>query len=349
METSSLEVVDISSFLQDPSSPQAAEACKKVVEALKRTSCLIIRTPKVKEEDNSSFLDLVEAYFAQRREDLMKDVHPELSYQVGATPEFTEVPRDHTDVIKKLEGNNAAHKPNGPDPKWRFFWRIGDRPTSTSFPEMNAAPVIPDKFNKQWSEVMDRWGNLMLSSVCSVAEMIAVGSNLPIHTFTDLMRQGPHLLAPTGSDLTRFGNMDTVFAGFHYDFNLLTIHGKSRFPGLFIWLRDGTRYQVKVPDGCLLLQAGKQLEWLTGGEINAGFHEVVVCDDTLKAVERAKAKGASLWRISSTLFAHVASDKTLAPLPPFATPEALVKYPTTLAGKQSEEELQAIALQTVRS
>jgi isopenicillin N synthase-like dioxygenase len=345
METTTLPVVDISPFLTNPSSPEAQAACKTVVDTLKKTSCLIIKTPKVREEDNSAFLDLVESYFSQRREDLMKDVHPELSYQVGATPEFTEVPRDHTDVITKLQGPNAAHKPAGPDPKWRFFWRIGERPSSTEFPEMNAPPVIPEHFQAQWSQVMDRWGNLMLSSVSTVAEMIATGVGLPVNAFTDLMHNGPHLLAPTGSDLTRFGNLDTVFAGFHYDFNLLTIHGKSRFPGLFIWLRDGTRYQVKVPDGCLLLQAGKQMEWLTGGEITAGFHEVVVCDDTLKAVERAKDKGASLWRISSTLFSHVASDKTLVPLPPFATPEALVKYPATLAGKQSEEELQAIALQ----
>jgi hypothetical protein len=38
------------------------------------------------------------------------------------------------------------------------------------------------------------------------------------------------------------------------DLNLLTIHGKSRFPGLYIWLRDGTRTAVKIPDGCLLVQ-----------------------------------------------------------------------------------------------
>lgn len=46
---------------------------------------------RVNEADNSSFLDLMESYFSQKREDLMKDVHPELSYQVGATPDFTEV------------------------------------------------------------------------------------------------------------------------------------------------------------------------------------------------------------------------------------------------------------------
>lgn len=31
---------------------------------------------------------------------------------------------------------------------------------------------------------------------------------------------------------------------------------------------------VAVPDGCLLVQAGKQLERLTGGHVLAGFHEV---------------------------------------------------------------------------
>jgi hypothetical protein len=31
-----------------------------------------------------------------------------------------------------------------------------------------------------------------------------------------------------------------VLAGFHYDLNFLTIHGKSRFPALNIFLRDGS-------------------------------------------------------------------------------------------------------------
>jgi isopenicillin N synthase-like dioxygenase len=54
----------------------------------------------------------------------------------------------------------------------------------------------------------------------------------------------------------------------------MTIHGKSRFPGLFIWTREGKRVPVKVPDGCLLVQAGKQFEYLTAGHVLAGFHEV---------------------------------------------------------------------------
>lgn len=64
------------------------------------------------------------------------------------------------------------------------------------------------------------------------------------------------MLAPTGSNLERH-SVGTIFAGFHYDFNFLTIHGKSRYPGLSVWLRDGSKAAVKVGEGELLLQAGK--------------------------------------------------------------------------------------------
>lgn len=113
--------------------------------------------------------------------------------------------------------------------------------------------------------------------------MAALGFNLNIDAFTSLLNQvchflvfsrfvdlrfsllnffyvkGPHLLAPTGSDLTKHGSIGTVLAGYHYDFNFLTIHGQSRFPGLSIWLKDGKKVNVKVPSGCLLLQAGKEV------------------------------------------------------------------------------------------
>lgn len=286
---------------------------------------------------------MMEQYYEQPLELKMKDVHPELYYQLGATPEFTEIPKDHSDFINKLKPENAAHLPKGPDPKWRYFWRIGERPTESKFPELNAPPVIPENF-PQWSEVMDRWGTLMMSCIRTVAEMLAIGLGLPNDSFLNLLDQGPHLLAPTGSDLGRHNAIGTIFAGFHYDLNLMTIHGKSRFPGLFIWLRDGTRVPVKVPDGCLLIQAGKQLEWLTGGQITAGFHEVIVTEDTLKTVEKAKQENRSLWRVSSTLFSHVASDKMLVPFEPFATKTALEKYPPTLAGDQVSKELKMIKL-----
>lgn len=59
-----------------------------------------------------------------------------------------------------------------------------------------------------------------------------------------------------------------VLAGFHYDLNALTIHGRSRYPGLYVWTRDGGKRTVKIPAGCLLVQAGKQMEYATGGHVS---------------------------------------------------------------------------------
>lgn len=102
---------------------------------------------------------------------------------------------------------------------------------------------------------------------------------------------------------------------------------------------------MRVPDGHLLLQAGKQLEWLTGGHITAGFHEVVILPDTLKAIEKAKEEGRPLWRVSTTLFSHIATDEILQPLKDeWNTEEAKQKYPPTKAGDQVMDELKHVRM-----
>lgn len=133
-------------------------------------------------------------------------------------------------------------------------------------------------------------------------------------------------------------------AGFHYDISFITIHGKSRFPGLYLWLRDGQKVQIKVPDGCLLLQAAKQLEIMTGGRIFAGFHEVIVNEGTIKAAEEAKKEGRSLWRVSSTMFSSVRYDEVLEPVGIFENKESCDRYPAITAGDHLASELRAINL-----
>jgi len=222
---------------------------------------------------------------------------------------------------------------------------MGERPPQTSFANLNSPPVIPSAF-PQWPKVMDTWGNLMLGAITTLSEMSAIGFDFSVDTFTKLMKYGPHLLAPTGGDLGhhKYGQLGTVFANYHYDLNFLTIHGRSRFPGLFIWTREGKRYPVKVPQGCLLVQAGKQFEWLTGGFVLAGFHEVIVSNDTLSAVQKARQEKRSLWRVSSTLFSHIASDNILEPLGQFSTEESRKKYPAIKTGDQVQQELAMIKL-----
>lgn len=126
---------------------------------------------------------------------------------------------------------------------------------------------------------MDKWGYKLLDAVNVVAEMSAIGMGLPKSTFVEHMDGGAHLLAPTGSDLAK-NDVGAIFAGFHYDIAFLTIHGKSRYPGLYVWTRNNQKLQVKVPKGCLFLQAGKTFEHITGGHVLAGFHEVIYTDQT---------------------------------------------------------------------
>ncbi len=203
--------------------------------------------------------------------------------------------------------------------------------------------MVPPAF-PQWASVMDSWGSKLLAAADATSQLAALGFGLPRAAFAGRMAHGPHLLAPTASDFSRFGAAGTVLAGYHADLNFITAHGRSRYPGLFVWTREGRRIPVKIPPGCLLLQAGLQFQHLTGGHVLAGFHEVVVSGATADAIAAAAAAGRSLWRISSTLFSHIASDVTLEPLAHFAAEEGAAGYPPVLAGDQVAAELAAINL-----
>ncbi|KAL2912874.1 hypothetical protein HK105_207655 [Polyrhizophydium stewartii] len=343
-----LPTIDLEPFLRDPTSEAALAECRKAGEALRAYSAFAVRDPRVSEAENAAFLDTIEDYFAQDTETKLKDIRPDVHYQVGATPENTEEPRCGRDdnCLKLVESMAPENRPldfTKPDKKWRFFWRMGERPTETNFPDLNADPVIPAAI-PDWSDKMNHWGNRMLDAVTVVSEVAAVGLGLERDTFSKRSRFGPHLLAPTGSDLEKYGEIGSVLAGFHTDLNFLTIHGKSRFPGLHIWTPSGQKLLVKIPDGSLLVQAGKQFEWLTGGHIQAGYHEVVVVPQTLDAIKRQREAGRPLWRISSTMFFHIASDQILEPLPPFRTEEAVKKYPAMPTGQQVQLELGFISL-----
>lgn len=104
----------------------------------------------------------------------------------------------------------------------------------------------------------------------------------------------------------------------HYDFDLMTIHGKPRFGGLFIWLNTGEKVKVVVPEGHLLMQVGKQFEWMTGGYVKAGWHEVVFTDEVEKQRDEAIKNGRIPWRVSSILFYQVDGNYVMQPHPKFS-------------------------------
>lgn len=129
---------------------------------------------------------------------------------------------------------------------------------------------------------------------------------------------------------------------YHYDISALTIHGRSRFPGLYIWRKDGVRVPVVVPEGALLVQSGSQIEHLTAGRVEKGMHEVVVSEETAQAARKARESKRATWRVSSTLFAHMGSDESLAPL--LANGGKEKNYEDVKAGDHVANELKEIEL-----
>ena len=354
MEAVDAPVIDVAAFLDNTDSRE--EECKKVVESLHQYGILIIRDPRIEEKDNEDYIDLLENYFESRGDMFynnqeLKEAHPEIHYQVGITPELKEKARSHCARFAHYDENNKPISECPPefDAKWRFFWHIGERPEERKAIYAN---VVPEDF-PEWEDKMNKWGNMMIEACYTASEMLAVGLGITQDAFSSMMKLGPHLLAPTGSDLTK-NEVGAIFAGVHYDLNFLTIHGKSRFPGLFIWLKDGTKKSVKVPDGCLLIQAGIQIEWLTGGYIKAGFHEVVYTEETKEKVNKrreVKPEG-HIWRVSSTLFSHIRHDLSIAPLDTLShlhDEDAKEKYQDITSEEKTMEELKAISLHSETS
>lgn len=85
----------------------------------------------------------------------------------------------------------------------------------------------------------------MKNGCMAVAEMLAIGLDIERNYFVDRMVNGA-LLSPTAVNLEKVKDGD-VLVGFHRDFGMLTIHGKSSFPGLFSWLNIGEKFMVNVP------------------------------------------------------------------------------------------------------
>jgi hypothetical protein len=167
-----LPIIDLDVFLsEEPTSSASKVECRKAADALIAYGALVLRDSRVAEADNAAFLDLLEDYFAQGREALRRDERPELAYQIGVTLEDTERPKCAVDepCLRVIERLDPAERPldvggHEPDPKCRFFWRMGERtPYETEFPGLNAENVTPEAegIKGRWGPVMETWGASM--------------------------------------------------------------------------------------------------------------------------------------------------------------------------------------------
>lgn len=333
-----LPFVDLSFHLDRPE----PEDCRLVADALENTGLLIVGDPRRKGGSFHAYREAMVEYFRQpeaaKRPDEVLPAH-----QTGWTPGRLESARWSESLAAFVEGLPDGQRPvvelftdgNGvvrtvPDAKERFFFPPDEVVIPEAFPEL------------AWLAPACR--NALLETAVTVLEMAAIGLGLAPDAFTRHMHGAPHLLATTGSDLSAYAD-GALLAGFHRDLNLLTAHAKSNYPGLAAWTRDGRRFEVEgIPDGCILVQVANMLEILTAGKLKSCFHEVLApASDHLDRVAELAA-GKAPWRVSVTLFAHMASDALLVPLPEFQDrPEAAGVEPIR-AGTYVYDELRALGL-----
>jgi isopenicillin N synthase-like dioxygenase len=346
LDGTEIPVVDLSPFLTDGN----RATCEVIAEAVRNVGVVIVRDPRIPEGLPGKMRDLFHRFYQSLEIEKYLLELPDTHHQIGWTPSYTEGARERLEERARLSPGNEAHPHAGKDPKERYSIPVGPPPERTAFPEYNQKTgKVPPRLKGEWEPRTIQWGNVMLDAVRTVVEMASIGMNCrDSRVFTRLLEHGPHLLAPTGTDLLRYSNPGTVHAGFHTDMGFATIHGRSNYPGLYVWTRDLRRIPARLPDdGCLLLQVGKQWQICTGGVAHAGFHEVVATDelkakvDAERKAHRERQSGALFepWRVSLTLFSHVASDFELKPYDVFDTPEAREKYPPILAGARMRRQL----------
>lgn len=344
-----LPIIDLTNTL---AGEEDLDTARTLVDALHRFGAVIVRDPRVlKPEEDLLVRAMGQQYFGQPWDLLAPDVHEELGYQVGLTPPGVEKAVECTEFLRTLAPENYPTQcpPGFGDPKMRFMWRAGTQPSKTRFPKLNKREkqVVPATFKDQWPGLMDRQADVLINTSFTCTTLVEIGLGLRRGRLTGRLIDGATILALNAIDLSKLKVGDVINAC-HNDFGFLTAHDRSTFPGLVIWLRDGTKLEASIPPDCFLLQVGQQLEYVSGGYFLAGYHEVSYTQRAANAVTVAVDEGRSTIRVARSLFLHLHTDTVMGVMKesPVDHEVAVQKYPPTLAGTRSWEVLIDIGLAT---
>jgi isopenicillin N synthase-like dioxygenase len=185
-----------------------------------------------------------------------------------------------------------------PDSKENLFFGPSVIPMALSqrFPELYAANIWPEEVPGMEENTMALYAYLEELGMQVLDILTAYLQVGPTQLF-EMMRQGPHVLRPLYYP-PRVGS-----GGEHVDLNLLTILPPATGAGLMIQKRNGEWLEGPASEDSFLVQAGDQLQHLTGGRLLSARHKVTVPPD--------RDEG----RFSVAFFIHVRSDVLMEVLP----------------------------------
>jgi isopenicillin N synthase-like dioxygenase len=342
---SEIPIIDYTPFLDSPTSQAALDACRLAARAFKEVGVVIVKDPRFDHERGQFVRDETVRFYRQPDEVKRRYIRADTGRNLGWVEPFQESAGKRDEFRALVPPEHAPSVWTDRDPKERWSQPSGKRPEFTEYPEYNVKePLVPAGF-EDWVRESALWASEMIVSCFTAVDMFSIGADMRDPTLLrELLDCGPHLFAPTGCDLSKYGKPGTVIANWHSDMGFMTGHGKSNFPGLRVWTRDNRRIPARVPDGHLILQAGRQFAICTGNQVHPGRHDVVATEDMIPGIERDFDLGLVPWRVSLTEFVHVASDKMLQPYDIFDSPEARAELvamdePAQLAGARMRRNL----------
>jgi isopenicillin N synthase-like dioxygenase len=297
------------------------EQCVALKDGVSHYGLAIILDERVEPGLPVKYREVVREAFRLPREIKEKYIQPPLEdgtqvYENGWRPPFTEKPRRRDEVIHLIPDGAKPREPPSADPKERIMYPFGKLRAQTDYPMIDHAEPMVIREVEGYRETSEAWGRTMYMVMMTIAQMLAVGFGEPRDLFSSMLEYGPLRLAPTGLDLSKWGP-GTVAAGFHNDLSCFTMHGMSNWPGLWAWTRLFEKYAVRLPDERhLLLQVGRVLEHLTAGQVKRGYHEVVMPPQA-PTVD---------WRVTTTSFYNIATDRWIEPVGGFAKLDSAEPY-----------------------
>jgi isopenicillin N synthase-like dioxygenase len=345
-----LPVINLRDLVEGRRNSGVISQAEQAAHEMHRRGLVVVYDPRFSIEGRSDFFAMLQAYYAQDPEVIARDVRRYPDRVVGVAMMHTEKGRNHSARIADYPEHHrpytTADDCERGDPKYRWHHRAihpNVRAELAGTPALQAMlddQLVPVGFEDRWRRIMDQRSTLLIQTIFDASRLVAIGLGLPEDVFVETMQHGTNLFAPTGSDLSTF-QPDDVMASFHYDFGQWTGHDSASHGGLIAWTRDGKPIRVEVPHGCVLIQAGKEAEILTGGYIQAGFHEVIATDEAIAQARTDKAEGRSPIRIAGPLFAQSGPGVVLSPRGRFATDERLGAYPPILSERHQADEIAA--------
>ncbi len=247
--------------------------------------------------------------------------HPEIFFQRGWTPPYTEL-----GLACRRQGVATEHSADAKE-----CWGMGPTPpTNTKFASFYPANIWPNEVPDLESS-MTRLYDSLLAVAMLTFQMLEQYLGMKQGSFASLTNHAPHFMrALSYPAVTPEQVSNTQWACRHTDINFLTVLPASTKSGLRVRCHDGKWVSGRPDENCVIVQVADMLQHHTAGRFRSAVHEV-----------RPPAEGTTEPRLSSALFVHARPEVRLNPYPQNN------RFPTITAGDYLTKRLQAIGLASV--